>query len=395
MRNFFRLYLFLLFLIPRICGAQPDYLAEGIAQEAMFRNAVSREIQALQDQLREIEPSEALRTSCLKQLEEDLTLVQILEGTLKSLAADDNPDKGITWSLKTNKLAVIIPLTITLITENFPSLMNGSLVDQYMAELTTITYTPPKTAGQMHGASGATALKNALFIVLRLTKNFVPKINESAFFHTTPLIPLRGFEGCSYFFKDEKSPQHGELLFPHSGYAFGGMRGESRHQNKTFGPQDCSSWVRSICSIPVDFSTMHLLFLWENRGQDNWLDSDAARVLRGRLKPITVAGTSDIKPGYLYVHRSYNLDQDPSMSGSGNGGHTGIVHDIDPISETVIILQYGRDMPKQEGFGLWETKALSVPSRKTFYFEVNEPRCTLDNNSAADHPAQELSDTAP
>lgn len=372
MKNALSLFFLLIITCINIGQGQPPHLQRALEQEAAFRRAVSQETYHLQNLLKDIDDTGSLKQQCLQRLQQDLVWAQRLEKELEGFTPNDilKNDGDITWSLKTNKLTLIIPLTHQLIENEFSAVMDGSLTNQYMQELSSIADSPPKKKGQMHGASGATILKNALFIILHHTKNFEPNVDESALFHTSPLIPLAGIEACSYYYKDDKSPAQGELLFPHSGYALGGMRGEQRHHNKIFGPQDCSSWVRHLCDIPVEFSTMHLFYLWENT-EDEWLKSEAARTLKNRLKPVSVKNISDIQPGYLYVHRAFNLTKDPSMSLTpGNSGHTGIVHHIDSEGK-IIVLQYGRDMPTTEGFSLWEAKPF--PNRKIFYFEVLPP----------------------
>lgn len=372
MKNALSLFFLLVIACIDIGQGQPPYLQHALEQEIAFRSAVSSETYELQNLLKDIDDTAELKQQCLERLKKDLVWAQRLEKDLEGFTPNDilKNDGDITWSLKTNKLPTIIPLTQDLIENSFPAIMDGSLTNQYMQELSSVADSSPKKKEQMHGSSGATILKNALFIILRHAKNFEPNVDESALFHTTPLIPLPGIEACSYYYKDLKSPAHGELLFPHSGYAFGGMRGEQRHSKKIFGPQDCSSWVRHLCDIPVEFSTLHLFYLWKNT-ENEWIRSEAARILKNRLKSVSVEDTSDIKPGYIYVHRAFNLESDPSMSSTfGNSGHMGIIHHIDSEGR-IIVLQYGRNMPTTEGFSLWEAQPL--PNRQIFYFEVLSP----------------------
>ena len=186
-------------------------------------------------------------------------------------------------------------------------------------------------------------------------------IDESATVHLTPvpkgIETIEGFDRFTYHYSDERTPQ--ALAFVHSGYAFGGSRGEEHlyPHGKPYVPQDCSSWLASLTGCASPFTTWTQLVLHRKHSGQSDPDATSQGVLDFEAVCNTVNVSDpqrDIRPGQIMAYRSFDLSKDPEMKGPGNGGHTGLVLGFHSqgAESRVRVLSYNRSMPNQEGFGV-------------------------------------------
>ena len=336
-------------------------------------------------------PPKDLRERVIARLQTDLEISFALMASLREVKAHHEPafeDGQVTWSLKTNKLPLLLTGSVSFISEYFDDLVSGVLIDDYLKQLDSVTildpYDPVKK--NYHGNSYASFLRVALYLVLvesGVTAENL-RVDASAIFHTAPLpkgfdpeVVHPEFEKFSWFYKDGKSPEQGELFFVHSGYSYGATRGETRCavSEKMTPPKDCSSWMQELLGIPV-MSTAHQLILYNTKFggfiPDDWDLGDQMLSIEKSLDPIEIKYVKDIRPGYIFTVRTFNLEQDPTMTETlGAGGHVGIVTAVNKSRDTVTVMSYARDLPGWgfNGFGLKEFPALSQGNKKIFYFK--------------------------
>ena len=303
------------------------------------------------------------------------------------------------FSLGSNKLEPILSDSITesgktttfesapFIVENYlESLLGGDLPVgydlDYAANQPALLY--DTSAPTALGNSKGTCLKAALYTALLTSRReytladlLRPQtpdwqavggfdINESATVHLTPvpkgIEAIEGFDRFTYHYSDDRTPQ--ALAFVHSGYAFGGSRGEEHlytkklyPYSKPYAPQDCSSWLASLTGCASPFTTWSQLVLHRKHSGQSDPDASSQGVLDFEAVCNTVNVSDpqrDIRPGQIMAYRSFDLSKDPEMTGPGNGGHTGLVlgfHSQGAESK-VRVLSYNRSMPNQEGSGV-------------------------------------------
>jgi hypothetical protein len=393
----------------RLCLSAEDQpesvlLEVGLQQEQAFRARTIWELRFVHHQLSNADYSldvDELKTRTLLKMQNDLEIVekmnrQLAEGRKQGIYKAGNvfDSYNITFSLGSNKLEPILSGSITesgktstfesapFIIENYlESLLGGDLPVgydlDYVADQPVLLYdaSSPTALGNSKGTCLKAALYTSLLTSRRehtladLLRPQTPDwqavggfdINESATVHLTPLPKgieaIEGFDRFTYHYSDERTPQ--ALAFVHSGYAFGGSRGEEHlyPYGKPYTPQDCSSWLASLTGCASPFTTWTQLVL--HRKQMGQPDPDAHS--QGVLDFEAVCNTvkvsdpqRDIRPGQIMAYRSFDLNKDPEMQGPGNGGHTGLVLGFHSqgAESTVRILSYSRNMPNQEGFGV-------------------------------------------
>ncbi len=393
---------------------QPEHVLidVGLQQEQAFRARTIWELMSVHQQLTTVASSfdwEKFKTQALAKMQTDLEIVQemnkrLAEGREQKIYKPGNVFDGsnVTFSLSSNKLVSILTGSITegektITFESAPFIVENYLdslsVDNNLPNGYAFDYVPNQTT-LLHDASSPTALGNskgtclkaALYTSLLVFRNehtlsdlLRPQnptwntttggfdINESATVHLTPvpkgIETIEGFDRFTYRYSDDRAPQ--ALAFVHSGYAFGGSRGEEHiytkdlyPYGKPYAPQDCSSWLASLTGCASPFTTWTQLVLHRKQtGQSDPNNATSQDVLDFEAVCNTVKISDpqrDIRPGQILAFRTFDLSKDPEMKDAGNGGHTGLVLGFNsqgPTS-TVRVLAYGRNMPKQEGFGI-------------------------------------------
>lgn len=329
-------------------------------EEKTFRYQTVQELQSIGRTIakKDVDPFE-LQANVLKRLAQDQEFVK----TISPVPATAH------WNLKTHKLAECLKGASDLITVYFYDLITNAPISGYTIDIDFIPRLGDQTT--IWGNSKGTFLKTALFLFMKELKIPVPDVDTTALYHVTPLPETIDITSCSFYYSDTKTP-HG-LVFPHSGYAFGGHRGETRYPTgKQYGPQDCSSWIQKITGCASPFSTMDQLFTYR-RQADPWtyVSSDWDRQdMLALYKPVRDP-QKDLTPGAIYASRNFTAD-DPTMSlTAGSGGHTALVWDAVTSSGNIQTLGYNRDMPNIEGFGLQSFKWESYGSKKVFYLRID------------------------
>jgi hypothetical protein len=159
--------------------------------------------------------------------------------------------------------------------------------------------------------------------------------------------------------------------FVHSGYSFGGSLDEESlyPKGKTFEPQDCSSFVDLVTSVPVALDTSDELCIYRSYMggfiPQPWKDSKQASLIP-LYRPVQ---PTDVQIGDIYFFREFNSDHLPATS-VGVGGHTTIV--IDKTKEQVITVGDDRDMPTLEGIGIANFHFTGDSNRQVFFLRLTE-----------------------
>lgn len=352
----------------------------------------------------------ALQIRTLERLDQDIYYIQQLNQLLKSYPASDEMGEGLTWSLKTNKMELVLSGARELIMDDeaFMALLEGEC-----PPMLNNMFQFPVILGDtdsIYGSSEATFLSAAL-IAINLTllgeKTHLEDLpmqlslsdsmdtvwmDYSALSHVTPIpafVDLNTLDQdfkaeFSYYFSDDQM-QNGLSLI-HSGYAFGGQRGEIRfEQEKNWGPEDCSSWVAKVTNCDIDFSTIDQLFTYrlqlpgDEKGliYSDWLNSDRQLAMETIYTPVYIQNPSvDIQPGQIFAYRQF--EDANHLEDVGVGGHTGVVLGVKE-NGNVIVLCYGRDMPEYEGFGVREYSWQSDETHEVMFFDVNQEKIAFQD----------------
>lgn len=350
-----------------------------------------------------------LQTDVLTRIETDLEYIQRLNDVLKTYPPGEAQGE-VTWSLKTNKMELALEGAKDLILDDqaFLSMIQGqcpSLLDCQTTHPVILGY-----EGGMQGSSASTFLSTAL-IEINLTLlgedshiGDLPLqiiddtsvshqwLDHSTLGHITAIPKFVALDGLgpdfkqefSFYFSDDLTDQG--LAFVHSGYAFGGQRGENRYESdKVWGPEDCSSWVTKITQSEFDYSTFDQLFAYRlalyGEGKEyihpDWIGSDKQFALQSLYTPVVIENPlEDIRPGQIFAYRDFDSPQ--HQNSIGVGGHTGIVIGVTEASK-LLVLCYSRDMPDFEGFGIREYNWQSDDAREMMFFDVNLTSIALED----------------
>ena len=210
----------------------------------------------------------------------------------------------------------------------------------------------------------------------------------SSLLHVTPIANIIDIDQidpywkneCSFYFSDNKTQQG--LALVHSGFLFGGQRGEDRYEGpwgKPWGPKDCSSFVSEITEFNEVVSTIDLLYTYrsglpkDQQGyiDHTWIGSDIAKAMTARYTPVVVKDPqADIKPGQIVFYRDFSSDD--HTHSAGLSGHAALVVGI-RHNGNVVAIAYDREMPYMEGFGLQEFPWKSTDTREIMFLSVNKP----------------------
>lgn len=338
----------------------------------------------------------ALQAQTLTRIEKDLHYVQTLNQHIAAYPEQEN----LTYSLRTNKMENILLGAQVLIGDYdfFVDVIQGHLPVGYnnFTDSPVLLGQPQSFYGNSKSSYFSAALLEAHLtltdtahiqdIKYTLSENW---IDQAAIAHLTPMPATLvaelgdGTDTFSFYYSDVLT-EHG-LAFLHSGYAFGGQRDEPRyHENKTFGPEDCSSWISKITGSEVAFSTIDQLFTFrmglpeETRGyiDPDWLQSDYAKVI-DVLSPVIIEDPfTDIHAGQVFAFRQFNSEE--HLSSAGTSGHTELVLGVRE-NGNVITIGYGRSMPEKEGFGISEYSWKSTDKREVMFFDVKKPSLTIED----------------
>lgn len=315
-------------------------------------------------------------------LEQEKQNLDSLSATLKPLAAGSH----VTWSLKTNKMALAIDdlLANYVTAPNLSTLLSGD----HMFDMSLTEESFPAVLGK--GFWGTTqGTRYELFLTAVAAelmdaagKSPVPgfsaleaagiNIDESPIAHIVPLptqsSDLKELTTSLFFVPDYLEGQPG-FLQTHTGFLFGGHRNvdegsslEPRYPHgKRFGPEDCSSSVGKICGYNHVIATLYQWMFWkesfDKESYESILGQIAAEPAADIRKKMLELGShfeaidpKDVQPGDVFGWRTQSEGKP-----LGIGGHTGIFIGT-AANSNPLILGPNRGLPEtqMDGFGLEE-----------------------------------------
>lgn len=392
----------LAYIITEALNSKHPLVNQVMDDERNFRQKTATEVEKLDLLIRKMistkteEEIKLLQKTILERMNVDLELAKKLNIKLKPYAPTINPNPSkeeCTYPLKFNKLEPILEGAIQFLPEYFKKLEAESDMPtgyQYKTSAIEVTYLGPNK-DKIYGDSKGTFLKAALLETyltlggkledLKSSDQKGEWIDGTAIAHVAHIsntlkselfILDKRFQDFTFFLNDT-------LLFVHSGYTFGGDRSINGkgtiRQNKSFPPKDCSSFIEGLLPKPFTMTTADQLLL--NRKKLNITDNIRNEWLETTF--IDMDNTFDvvshwqqdpqkyIKPGQIYAHRNFNLQTDPKMEKMGSGGHTGAIIGFksDQENSQIVIANYNRDMPKEEGYGVSKIPLFPAPTNKT------------------------------
>lgn len=403
-------------------------VARGMTEEENLRANTSAELEALLAKTRAAidlkkeegsnadEVIQTLKKQTLAQVAEDSKCAYELNSILSGYKAIDcNPGpKQAIWPLKSNKLTYLLGPTKEMglgvsgfLSENFERLFDEQQMPQGYQfkttprEVTRLKPNPDKIYGDWKSTLLKTGLLETYFKTTGKSFNHLDFyshketktdtwMESSTMVHIAPLPVDLTFSTLQASFEGFKNFTfrygQGCLVYPHSGYAFGGDRANPI-PSKVYPPEDCSSWLEKICSPSLQrftFSTADQCYLYQQKAgllvPKEWCDSTGVN-MANTFEVVQNWGKDPqtfIQPGQVYAQRNFNLATDPEMTGLGAGGHTALVLGFISDSENsqIVTLGYGRGYPEstEEGFGVQTFPVFPKPEqtkhKKVMIFSV-------------------------
>ncbi|MBN9542811.1 MAG: hypothetical protein J0G32_03335 [Alphaproteobacteria bacterium] len=353
-----------------------------LKQESATRTREDQELHGLYEDIIKFQEEidyEVIFTEIQNQIDLDFKLTEALNEGLKNANGHDKPDfvqNQVTWSLKTNKFKEMLEGAKQLLNmKNLSNILEDRLPEDYSMNIKTAPICGESSNTAIYGNSKATYLKTALFytkkvasVVTNNTVKLWDAVDQSAIMHLLPLptkYKPENFSECTFSYNQ---PYNGDasiegVVIPHSSYAFGGQRGESRYgaAGKQFGTEDCSSWIAKLFGCENQFSTVHQLYA--HRKQSSSLGNvgeegdSVVDEINSRFNSVKVSDPQkDIKAGMVLVRRKFDMEKDPKQEGNGIGGHTALMLGTADNGQTIYTLGFNRNMPVKEGFGVEEFK---------------------------------------
>lgn len=379
------------FILNAIKSGSP-VLKNAFKKEALFRNRTQMEALALLMVIQQCSKDLDLEKTYKSVLEHAKAELEVISQLNKKIQEKIKEFEGdLTWSLRTNKMELVLKGAIAFLEKHFYDVCDGIIPEDYRF----LSHTPT-VLGNQQGAKGnsrETFLKAALILILHkldISRSSLDiKGNESALCHLTPLPAklkleeIPGSEKSSFIFNNlkflesERELPEKEFMFVHSGYAFGGHRFEKRYPNgREFGPEDCSSGIASFLNCKAPVSTNDMLFSYRHKTKDggfiekDWTNGKECASLQDLWDPVIVKDpTKDIKPGDVYCVRRF-ADTDPELNKTqGVSGHTAMVVGVQS-NGAMTTLGYNRDMPAKEGFGLEDFPYRDAANKKVMIFRA-------------------------
>lgn len=376
-------------LIP-VTSSNP-FVQEAFNAEQTFREHTIKEIQSLKtyiDSLHKHCDFDKVKEALFKRVQQDQDYFDWFGREVNSYGLGHKiSENQIPYSIKTLHMRDILKRTKDLLDSDLGLLFYHQDPHGYRVGRAEPTILGDQSS--IWGNSKGTTLKTAL-IEIALTmrdvqKGFLPSkvadleciaLDKSYIAHQT-LIP-RGL----YHHESSFTGQHETgytLTFTHSGYAFGGHRGESLYPNgKEGGPEDCSSFIAKLIGSKYAFNTSDQLRLYQQAFEpqiqlpQSWTDSSISKEMATHLKPIQIRDPQkDIREGQVFAYRNFPNDRRSIESSSG---HTGLVlgFNSNARESKVDIINYNRSEPQIEGFGLSSHSYQTTPTYKVMFFDVNQ-----------------------
>jgi hypothetical protein len=367
-------------------------LQKAIEWEKNFRLQTIQSTQALSSVVgacAETMDKDKWQEDAVNQVEADLNHIRRIKTALKVTEVWEHSS----WPLRTTKMEEALEGASQLLQKDFSLLIEENQPEGYAMDWgkTTILGNQETIWGNPKG----TFLKTALLILARTAhpqKDFADilgtgGIDESPITHVISVPKALDLSNSEYkvftfSYQDSKIPNG--LIYTHSGYSFGGHRDEPRYpKGKKWGPEDCSSFIAKLtgitnkagASLLFNTSDQASLFHYKLGGflPKDWAQQESSVSMLDWYEPIKVRDAQrDIKPGYIYAHRTYK-DETFKTSSLGTGGHTTLITHLqsDGLLQTI---GYARDIPnKIEGFGLSGFNLNSDMLKEVMIFSVKHP----------------------
>lgn len=394
----------LIYIIQEALNSKHSLVNQAMDEEKNFRQRTAIEVEKLDALIRKMistkteEEIKLLQKAILERMNVDLELSKTLNTKLKSYGPTINPDPSkeeCTYPLKFNKLEPILEGAIKFLPKYFKKLEyesdmpTGYKYETHPVEVTHLGPNPDKIYGDSKGTFLKAALLETYLTLggkledLKSSDQKGEWIDGTAIAHVAH-IPEKNTLRMELFvldrrFKDFTFFLNNTLLFVHSGYTYGGDRSINGkgpiRPNKFFPPKDCSSFIEGLLPKPFIVTTADQLLL--NRQKlgitDNipkeWLDTTFIDM--ENTFDVVAHWQQDpqkyIEPGQIYAYRNFNLQSDPNKEKLGTGGHTGAVIGFksDKENSEIVILNYDRDMPNKEGYGVSTIPLFPAPENKT------------------------------
>lgn len=179
-----------------------------------------------------------------------------------------------------------------------------------------------------------------------------------------------------YFYKDEFSPNQGELLYFTNGYAFGGSSEDIRYKLKKFRDEDCLTsilkWVDAEkdfdVSILPSFSTLDIEKYFD--GYNNSQKSKFHDILSKYLIPMD--DFSEAKVGDIFAYREYDIQSEPLKRNYKHSisGHIGVISKI-VNNFSFENISYARHIPEIEGLVSSLENLKSNTHKKYMFFRLS------------------------
>lgn len=330
---------------------------------------------------------DTLRGALFSRVRQDQDYFEWFQRDIKSYPLGHNPAKNeIPYSVSTLRMHTITRGARSLLDENLGILFYGIEPSGYQINRSETTCLGNQST--IWGNSKGTIFKTALIELALTMRDFALQesgkektfsrltdleylnLDTSHLAHQVP-IPEALYRAESSFTSTTQSGF--TLTYIHSGYAYGGHRGESAYPNgKVGGPEDCSSFICKLTGTGPYVTTLNQQHLYQSVFEPSfkpaldWSQSPAGVSLGNILKPMQIRDPQrDIKPGQVYTIRTTA----PSVA-----SHTGLVlgFESNGRNSKVRILNYNRAEPTIEGFGHNLAPYETTPVQKIMFFDVNQ-----------------------
>lgn len=375
-------------------NCQNSIICKGLVEERDFREATRAEVYWLLNHIASSQSTSSrtiaeIKSDVLKRMQADAAIMSELTRVFSILSP---LNQEITWSCSTNKMGLIIPEAISVFEKFAEIILQGHLPPEFK-NYWDLPRCVGTCEGLIEGHNGRElGLKAALLVTLlelrgdlHLTGESVDSMITSAIVHSTPLpvsAVLNEISKLSFFYNGTLSPVQGELSFVHGGYAFGGQYEDSYyshlgHYGKRLGPQDCASWISRMLDFPLGMSTFDFAMYYRDVLKvlgKQCPDNDFARYdAVQKLVPAQVASTQDVLPGMILITRQFDVKSDLYMNNTlGTSGHAALVVDVDSVTNSMITLEFTRDLPRREGFGVQRISYFPSSNVRQMFFRLVE-----------------------
>lgn len=248
--------------------------------------------------------------------------------------------------------------------ENISTLLSGRLPSAYNNDISTGEL--PRLGVGPYWGTAKPVFVNFNFGII---SNFLTgqKINyatigQSSIFHSFPMP--EGFVpngGNDVMWLSSRASQY-FLTVPHCGYSWGG----DRTNLKLYRPQDCTSFLEMVYSLPPATASSADLYLAAQSGvgvDPDAIVADWSKTDSGALVKLFNVNKSP-SHGDIMVARTFNALKPSGTIGSG--GHAGIVL-YQESGTDFMTLAYNRNMPFMDGFGIEKRTCLNNSEKQTFF----------------------------